>query len=193
MTDVYVLKLDMDRIRDEWDALTDQVSHEKRARLLGIRAFDDAARVLAADLLLRLLICRRTGLRGDDIRFGAARYGKPYLLGDEGRAVRFNVSHSGVWVAASIGGCENGIDIQEKRVVRGQADLDAFFEEWVLREARLKCTGAGILGRPDEHLFCRSYSPEAGVKAAACAVEDGFSDLHFMSMCEVLVANKKRP
>ena len=186
MTDIYVLKLDdMDRIRAQLDGLLGRVSHEKRVRLLGIRAFEDAARVLTADLLLRLLISRSTGLRGGDIRFGAANLGKPYLLGDEGRKLRFNVSHSGSWVAVSIGSCENGVDIQEMRAIRGQTDLDAFFEQWVQREARLKCTGAGILGKPDEHLFCKSCSPEVGVKAAVCAVEDGFSDLHFISLCEL--------
>ncbi|MCL2851808.1 MAG: hypothetical protein FWE20_02060 [Defluviitaleaceae bacterium] len=187
MTEVFALKLDdMDMLRANWDALTSLVSHEKRERLRGIRVFDDAARVLAADLLVRLIIRGRTGLRNDGISFGMGQYGKPFLLGEQGSTLRFNVSHSGRWVAVCAGSCENGVDIQEIRAVRGQTDLDAFFEEWVVREARLKCTGAGILGKPDESLFVRSYSPDAGTKAAVCAVEDGFSDLRVKNLRELI-------
>ena len=187
MTDVYVLRLDdTDMLRARWDILTERVSNEKRARLRSIRAFDDAARVLGADLLLRMLIGRRTGLRVEDIRFGVSRCGKPFLLGEQGNALRFNASHSGQWVAVCIGSCENGVDIQQMRPIRKQTDPDAFFGEWVQREARLKCTGEGILGKPDGSLFCRSYNPDAGVKAAVCAVEDGFSDLLIVHLHELI-------
>ena len=187
MTEVYVLKIDdMDRLRAEWEALTCLTSSEKRDRLKGIRLFSDAARVLVADLMLRKLIKERGGIRNDEISFGVARYGKPFLNGEIGRMIRFNVSHSGVWVAVSIGSCENGVDIQEQRAVRGQTDLDKFFADWVLREARQKCMGTGLLGEPDGSLFCRSYDLGCGIRAAVCAVEDGFSDLSVIKLIDLI-------
>ena len=186
MTEVYTIDLyDMDSIKMNWDSLTRHVSPEKLERLRGIRVFKDAARVLAADLLVRVLVCQHTGKYNGDIKFGLSRYGKPFLLNGSGE-LRFNVSHSGRWVAVSFGACENGVDIQEIRNVRGQTDPEDFITQWVIREARLKCRGEGMLGRPDESLFCKSYSPDATTRAAVCAVEDGFSELKNISMEEFL-------
>ncbi|MCL2618896.1 MAG: hypothetical protein FWD98_07585 [Defluviitaleaceae bacterium] len=188
MTEVYALRHDADSFRVNREVLTALVSAEKRARLLRIRNFADASGVLAADLLLRMLISRRTGLRFAEISFGTARYGKPYLLGELDTPLHFNVSHSGPWVAVAIGGCPNGVDIQEHRALRGQDVGRAFFDQWVQREARLKCTGEGLTGTPNESLFTRSYRPDVRTAAAVCAVRDGFSDIHYIGMSELLQA-----
>ena len=186
MTEIYAMRLDneMNTLHIHWDALLGMVSREKRARLLGKRVFCDAARSLAADLLARLLIRRRAGLENSQICFGTEPYGKPFLMGDHGQGLRFNASHSGHWVAVCIGSCENGIDVQELRNVRGHSDPEVFISEWVRREAQLKCMGIGILGKLPENdtLHTYSFSLDSSTKAAICAVEHGFTATNFISL-----------
>jgi len=189
MTDIYLLKLtDIEIVRKDWDVLIKVVSSEKRQRLERINQFDDAARSFVAEILLRFLIRQRLGIHNDDIIFKAGRYGKPFLAGAYENVLYFNVSHSGSWVAVSIGNCENGVDVQEMRSILNVTDKDAFFEEWVLREAKQKCLGVGMLGKltGEETLFCKSFCPDEQTKAAVCAVCDGFSEPQTVSLEELL-------
>ncbi|MCL2674901.1 MAG: hypothetical protein FWE92_06175 [Defluviitaleaceae bacterium] len=179
MTNTYLLKLNnIDLVRNNWYTLLNVVSHEKFQHLERITNFDDAARSLIAEILLRSLIKQHLGISNDKILFLTGRYGKPYLAGAHENALHFNISHSGSWIAVSIGNCENGIDVQEIRDIRGASDPHTFFEEWVQREAKLKCLGVGILGKLEDadKLYCHSFSLEKQTKAAVCAVLDGFSE-----------------
>lgn len=179
MTDTYLLKLnDINLVRSNWYTLLNVVSREKFQRLESITNFDDAARSLVAEILLRSLIKQRLGINNSEIVFQTKRYGKPYLAGAHENTLHFNISHSGSWIAVSIGNCENGVDIQEMREIRNISDPHLFFEEWVQREAKLKCLGIGILGKltGEENLFCYSFCPDEHTKAAVCAVHDGFSE-----------------
>lgn len=88
-------------------------------------------------------------------------HGKPFFTLQPG--IHYNITHSGKYAACIMAGEEVGIDIQEHRpvnmermlgrmvpadMVREILDADepekAFFAQWVLREAYIKWTGAGL-------------------------------------------------
>jgi 4'-phosphopantetheinyl transferase len=101
------------------------------------------------------------------LRFTYGPQGKPFLEGDAGRAVTFNISHSdGVLACAFARGRDVGIDIEFQRplpdyetIARrffapaehadlmsvGEAERTAaFFDCWVRKEAFVKALGSGL-------------------------------------------------
>lgn len=88
-------------------------------------------------------------------------HGKPFFTQEPG--IHYNISHSGKYVVCIFAGQEIGIDVQEHRsvnykkmlermvpadMIREILDADepeqAFFAQWVLREAYIKWTGEGL-------------------------------------------------
>ncbi len=76
--------------------------------------------------------------------------GKPFF--PDCPDVQFSVSHTAGAALAAVSGQPVGADIEQIRPLRqafmrklmGVEDQDVFFRSWVRREARTKCTGAGI-------------------------------------------------
>jgi 4'-phosphopantetheinyl transferase len=88
-------------------------------------------------------------------------HGKPFLTREP--KIHYNISHSGEYVVCIFSGEEVGIDIQQHRKVNYERMLErmvpaemireilesdnveqAFFTQWVLREAYIKWTGEGL-------------------------------------------------
>ncbi len=114
--------------------------------------------------------------------------GKPRLARDPAR-LSFNLSHSGglALVAIAPGGVDVGVDVERLRPRRDLARLAArwlpaadaadvaaaaeaereavFYAAWTRHEARVKCTGAGLAGRP----------PGPEVVAHRLQVEEGYA------------------
>ena len=109
----------------------------------------------------------RIGLKKEynkDLRFeprSRGEYGKPFFTREP--KIHYNISHSGKYVLCILADQEVGIDVQEHRkvnrermlsrmvpaeMVRPILDCDdpeqAFFSQWVLREAYIKWTGQGL-------------------------------------------------
>jgi len=101
-----------------------------------------AKRWLAARWALRRVLEGYMGRPAAAIELEIAERGKPYLRENEG--LEFSLSHSaGLALVAVTAGRPVGVDVE----LITTRHPPAFFDEWVHREARLKCLGVG-LGAP---------------------------------------------
>lgn len=122
---------------------------ERRARLMRMQSAQRRMEPLCAYLLLRVALRQRYGWQElPEMERSAA--GKPFF--PDWPQVHFNLSHTDGAVLVGVGEIPLGVDIQRIRPVRRQAmqciagadEEQAFFQSWVRREARTKCTGEGI-------------------------------------------------
>lgn len=119
---------------------------------------------------LRLLLAAYLGCPGKSLQLARSDRGKPMLSGEHAESpLRFNVSHSGDWLAVAVAdGVEVGIDIEtERRLPRApllarrflsarEAEwiigLDEpfrsrqFLRQWTARESLVKAQGCGLAG-----------------------------------------------
>ena len=141
--------------------LTAFVAEERKNRICKFLRDEDKIRSLTAELLLRHMLSVIYGTNASEIRFGVDKYGKPYLTGSK---LKFNISHSGDYVACAVGDSEMGIDVEkiskeelpevynvfapsEIEIINAlpqnmQADL--FYRIWTLKESYVKKTGDGL-------------------------------------------------
>lgn len=139
------------------------VSLERRAKIARFHRPEDGKRSLIAELLMRRAAVMRLGLRPDEVSFARNPYGRPYLANV--RHFKFNVSHSGQYVAIVVGRRPVGVDIE--RVDRCNHDVAkrffspaeseylntlppgernrAFTTLWTLKESYTKAEGKGLL------------------------------------------------
>lgn len=162
MFDVYAVRINFAEKIDPFllEQLLNRVAPDKKARLKRFYHMEDTLRGLFADLLMRDVIMRKTGLSNEEISFTANYYGKPFLEGRED--VQFNLSHSGVWVVGAIDNQPVGIDVEqvqsidlaisrnyyspdEHRDLMSKDDkFDYFFTLWALKESYIKILGKGL-------------------------------------------------
>lgn len=142
--------------------LLTNVSNEKQERVKKFSRFDDAKRVLLADILVRSVIASELKVNSKTIEFNANKYGKPLLKRDCG--LHFNVSHSGDWIVCAVDNEPIGIDIEKLRPVELEFATQFFSEEeykilmskspedqqhfffdlWTLKESYVKAVGRGL-------------------------------------------------
>jgi 4'-phosphopantetheinyl transferase len=159
---VVVLTADRDLSEDEFTALLSLVSPDKRATLRAKRSRRAAQNSLLGDVLVRRELCRLTGLRNEELRFGCAEHHKPFLEGWPD--IHFNLSHAGSIIAAAFDSKPIGIDVevikpvnwlvarkvfsageQERFEILPQEDrLRYFYTIWTMKEAYLKKEGVGL-------------------------------------------------
>ncbi|HEX5046428.1 MAG TPA: 4'-phosphopantetheinyl transferase superfamily protein [Gammaproteobacteria bacterium] len=139
----------------------DLLTGEDLARLSGLRRERRRAEYLAGRALLRFALQSATGLPAPSHRLRTSVTGKPECV--DGPAV--SVSHNGPFAACAVAPLgEIGIDVQLPSPKRRTEDIarehftagenewlrgrpgDAFYMLWVLKEAYLKATGAGLAG-----------------------------------------------
>lgn len=161
MDQVYFLEVETPVESCIFNTLLSSVPDEKRERLLRYRYAIDRELGLFSDILIRCLLCRRTGARFQDINIKVGETGKPYLSGIPGH--EFNVSHTRNAIAAIFSGRPVGIDIERIRnidigiaqeifTVKERAWLNEipkdrythFFSLWTKKEAYAKYTGMGL-------------------------------------------------
>jgi 4'-phosphopantetheinyl transferase len=159
---VYAIRLNFSERFDPilYERLSNHVTPEKKARLKRFVREEDRLRGLFADLLIRDAIRQRIGLSNEEILFDSNYYGKPFLTGRED--VRFNLSHSGVWVVGCIDDRAVGIDVEEiqpidldisenyfskdehQDLMAKPDKFDYFFTLWSLKESYIKILGKGL-------------------------------------------------
>jgi len=124
--------------------------------------------VADSDSFARAVLARYTGRSPTSLAFARGPHGKPQLLGGA-RALSFNLSDSGAWLALAVSGaaavgvdlefCDSARDVMKlarrcfsateiaDMEAHGDALLiDRFYDYWTLKEARVKALG-GSLGR----------------------------------------------
>lgn len=162
MLETYILKIDKDLSKDDFERLLDFVSEEKKERITRFHRFEDAQRSLIGDVLARYTISKRLGIRNKDLVLGANEYGKPVLIAPSD--IHFNISHSGSWVVCAIDDNPVGIDVEvmkpidfkiaerffsrdEYESLMNQPDemrLKYFYIIWTLKESYIKAEGKGL-------------------------------------------------
>ena len=122
---------------------------------------EDYLRSLYAECLLRFLLCKKIPAINSDIHIEYARYGKPYINGNN--KIEFSISHSGNWVVVAISNITVGVDIEEIKH-KDSLVIERFFSSnekddiyeniktsdekyyklWTLKESYMKFTGLGL-------------------------------------------------
>ena len=132
-------------------------SAQRVEKILRYKFNSDRNRTVWAELLARKLISDRTGKNINEIKIFRASNGRPYC---EEKEIFFSLSHSGEWVACSIGNFINGVDIEklDRKIdvniaknffleneyekiknLNEDEQIKKFFEYWTLKESCLKC------------------------------------------------------
>jgi len=75
MFDTYILKMDRNIEKDNFDVLLSCVSEEKKERINRFHRFEDAQRTLLGDVLARYAVCKRLGIRNRNLILGTNEYG----------------------------------------------------------------------------------------------------------------------
>lgn len=162
MLETYILKIDKNIERSDFDKLLGFVSEEKKKRINRFHRLEDAQMTLLGDVLVRYAICKRTETKNRNLVFGTNEYGKPILLEQYG--IHFNISHSGNWVACAVDDNPVGIDVETIKPIDFkiaerffssyeyfllmnqpiEKRLKYFYRIWTLKESYIKAEGKGL-------------------------------------------------
>lgn len=162
MLKTYMVNIDSNFEKDQFNILLNYVSEDKKAQIHRFYHFEDSQRALIGNVLSRYAICKNLNIKNNDITFGANEYGKPFLLGANN--IHFNISHSGNWVVCAISDFPVGIDVEvikpidldiakrffsedEYSALLNQTEEDKpkyFFKLWTLKESYIKAVGKGL-------------------------------------------------
>lgn len=140
----------------------DQDEASRAARFLNIT---DSQRYILAHGILRMVLASTLGARPEELRFDTTAQGKPELPPPYAH-LKFNLSHSGRYIAIAVARQDVGIDIEEIKdglehaqiagrffttaeqeyVLSGEGDgiRERFHQIWVRKEAVLKASGIGL-------------------------------------------------
>lgn len=162
--EVYALRLDEEAAAQAEGYLA-YLSPGRRKAVRGYRSPLMRARTIAAELLARVLLAARSGKLPLELAICRDARGKPYS--PDGAAF-FSWSHGDAWVALSIGGEQNGVDVEgprrrtvvsaiarrffrpeERRALDEAAESERsrlFLYYWTMKESYLKYTGEGLAG-----------------------------------------------
>lgn len=160
--EIFALNLTEGIDRPIFNELMLYLAHDKQDKIRRFRYEKDAERSLAAELLIRAIICSKLKLKNSGIIFLKNSFGKPYLMDYDN--FYFNISHSGNWVVCAVDDFEVGIDIEEIKDIdmdiakrffneneyydlMNKVDKDRkayFYDLWTLKESYIKNCGKGL-------------------------------------------------
>jgi 4'-phosphopantetheinyl transferase len=161
---VYVINIERDLTKQEYQHLLTQVSAEKRERITRFRNTADKKRSLLGELLARSAIAKELAIPTNEIFLTKNQHGKPVLR--DYPEMHFNISHAGQHVVCAVSDVPVGIDVEqigrrdfikianrffcadEKAYVKSftsdVAQAAVFAEIWTKKEAYIKRDGRGL-------------------------------------------------
>ena len=155
-TEIYVLNIES-RLENPVDEYLKFFSASRVQKILRYKFNAGRNRTIFAEILARKLIAEKTGKNFNEIEIFRDENGKPFC---NEPGIFFSLSHSGKYIACSIGENSNGIDIEllnrkidlkvaERFFLKSEYEIlksldeseraKKFFEFWTLKEAALKC------------------------------------------------------
>ena len=139
------------------------VSFERRVRILKYKNEIDKKRSLIAELLIRKAAYEELDIPIEKVKISYNPYGKPFI--DNVRYFKFNITHSGNYVAIAVSRYGVGIDIEKienidmgvakrffmkseyqyiKSLSSETEKINAFYMLWTLKESYIKAIGKGL-------------------------------------------------
>ena len=106
------------------------MSEEKKRRVDRFRFEDDKKRTVVGEMLARRAISEWCGVPEENIAFGVAEHGKPYV---EDLNIEFNISHSADMVVCVVNDNPVGVDIEKIRPVDLNTAKRIFSEEEITK------------------------------------------------------------
>ena len=211
-TRIYIADISALKETPVFERFLGQVPEYRQKKAMSFKFPKGKMQSLGVGLLL-LMACRDAGFEGADNHIAYGENGKPYLV--DFPEVHFNLSHSGERVMCVISPFEVGCDVEIIKGDRGklaerffkseesawikhfetlEAQSEAFYRLWTLKECYMKVTGRGLSLMPDMFalhmdelenvtLFHEGKRPEYsfreidlhdGYRYAYCIKNDGF-------------------
>lgn len=136
------------------------LSLERREKILKFKNTEDKKRSMLSELLMRKTAGNFCGLAPNQIKICYNPYGKPYIANL--RHFKFNISHSGNYVAIATSKYKIGVDIERIQdidltiaqrcftlseyayICSCKSPQNAFYQMWTLKESYIKAIGKGL-------------------------------------------------
>ncbi|MBR0221693.1 MAG: 4'-phosphopantetheinyl transferase superfamily protein [Synergistaceae bacterium] len=159
-TEIYIANI-ASRLDRPVDKYLKFFTPERQARIMRYKFNADRNRTLWAELLARKIISRKLNINFNKIIISRDESGKPFINNINNNKLNFSISHSGDYIAVSVGENLNGVDIETR--ARDKLDLNIakrfflqheynyllnlnqdlqqqeFLKIWTLKESCLKC------------------------------------------------------
>jgi 4'-phosphopantetheinyl transferase len=166
-TRIYIADISILKDASVFESFLKKIPEYRQKKAMSFKFDKGKMQSLGVGLLLQLA-CKEAGLDGADEHIAYGENGKPFLV--DFPDVQFNLSHSGERVMAVISPFEVGCDVEIIKGDRGrlaerffkpeesawiksfeslEAQSEAFYRLWTLKECYMKVTGRGMSLMPD--------------------------------------------
>lgn len=171
--EIHLWTVSIGALKDQSDRLESLLSEEENRKVSFYKFEQTQLSYIVSQAVLRMLLSSYLDVKPADVKMGAHKKGKPYLIHD--RTVFFNISNShDLCVFAFSCDAEVGIDIEkirdlpdidlliEKNLTRRERSyflkdpahkLNLFFRFWTFKESYLKAIGEGMRLTPENLEF----------------------------------------
>ena len=169
--EVHVWTIDLDGVAVAEDVIAAHLSPEELARGAGFRLAVHRRRFLISHAFLRSVLGDYLDRHPAALRFGRAAQGKPLLIGEDGWAPHFSLSHSGSLAACAVAHQPVGVDLELDQPIAEEAGVAArifsrdrqarwsaepapgravsLLVGWTQFEALAKAQGGGLVSPPE--------------------------------------------
>ncbi|MEN1969325.1 4'-phosphopantetheinyl transferase superfamily protein [Lentibacillus sp. N15] len=179
MVEVYVCQLPERKNRAMLLSLLAYTSTERQNYMLQFYHIEDAYRAIIGDLLLDHVLYKRLGVRLKEVAVDKNAYGKPFF--PDYPFIKYNISHSGDYIACAIHSQRVGIDIEKVKLFDLRMAKQLFsaseycaichatnknlacYNLWTLKESYIKMLGKGLAIPLDSFQMIKSSENEIKV------------------------------